>query len=74
VSSAILPFSAHDLWDPYQIQAWLMYFWRRAKTYGVEEDIADDRLQFWIGRNAQAPNSHDAIDGKMLSPCYQLPK
>ncbi|KAG2594021.1 coiled-coil domain-containing protein SCD2-like [Panicum virgatum] len=43
-------------------QAWLMYFWRRAKTYGIEEDIADDRLQFWIGRNAQAPNSHDAID------------
>ncbi|XP_066307893.1 coiled-coil domain-containing protein SCD2-like [Miscanthus floridulus] len=43
-------------------QAWLIYFWRRAKTYGVEEDIADDRLQFWIGRNAQAPNSHDAID------------
>ncbi|KAJ1286930.1 hypothetical protein BS78_03G390400 [Paspalum vaginatum] len=44
-------------------QAWLIYFWRRAKTHGVEEDIADDRLQFWIGRNAQAPNSHDAIDG-----------
>ncbi|RCV28880.1 hypothetical protein SETIT_5G438400v2 [Setaria italica] len=43
-------------------QAWLIYFWRRAKTHGVEEDIADDRLQFWIGRNAQAPNSHDAID------------
>ncbi|WVZ67567.1 hypothetical protein U9M48_016624 [Paspalum notatum var. saurae] len=48
--------------DPRQIQAWLIYFWRRAKTHGVEEDIADDRLQFWIGRNAQAPNSHDAID------------
>ncbi|KAK3166397.1 hypothetical protein QOZ80_1AG0045290 [Eleusine coracana subsp. coracana] len=43
-------------------QAWLIYFWRRAKTHGIEEDIADDRLQFWIGRNAQAPNSHDAID------------
>lgn len=43
-------------------QAWLIYFWRRAKTHGVEEDIADDRLQLWIGRNAQAPNSHDAID------------
>ncbi|XP_062230295.1 coiled-coil domain-containing protein SCD2-like [Phragmites australis] len=43
-------------------QAWLMYFWRRAKTHGIEEDIADDRLQFWIGRNVQAPNSHDTID------------
>ncbi|KAF0925483.1 hypothetical protein E2562_016678 [Oryza meyeriana var. granulata] len=43
-------------------QAWLIYFWRRAKTHGIEEDIADERLQFWIGRNAQAPNSHDAID------------
>ncbi|TVU34625.1 hypothetical protein EJB05_16464 [Eragrostis curvula] len=43
-------------------QAWLIYFWRRAKTHCIEEDIADDRLQFWIGRNALAPNSHDAID------------
>uniref|UniRef100_A0A0E0JT51 Coiled-coil domain-containing protein SCD2 n=1 Tax=Oryza punctata TaxID=4537 RepID=A0A0E0JT51_ORYPU len=43
-------------------QAWLIYFWRRAKTHGIEEDIAEERLQFWIGRNALAPNSHDAID------------
>jgi hypothetical protein len=50
-------------------QAWLIYFWRRAKTHGIEEDIADDRLQFWTGRNAQAPNSHDAIDGMMLTSC-----
>lgn len=42
--------------------AWLIYFWRRAKSHGIEEDIADERLQFWIGRNAHAPNSHDAID------------
>jgi hypothetical protein len=47
------------------MQAWLIYFWRRAKTHGIEEDIADERLQFWIGRNAHAPNSHDAIDGKI---------
>ena len=53
---------------PYQMQAWLIYFWRRAKTHGIEEDIADERLQFWIGRNAHAPNSHDAIDGMMLVP------
>ncbi|XP_072969874.1 coiled-coil domain-containing protein SCD2-like [Typha angustifolia] len=43
-------------------QAWLMYFWRRAKTHGVEEDIAEERLQFWIGRSSQRPSSHDAID------------
>uniref|UniRef100_A0A0D9YJI6 Coiled-coil domain-containing protein SCD2 n=1 Tax=Oryza glumipatula TaxID=40148 RepID=A0A0D9YJI6_9ORYZ len=43
-------------------QAWLIYFWRRAKTHGIEEDIAEERLQFWIGRNAVAPTSHDAID------------
>ncbi|XP_072964598.1 coiled-coil domain-containing protein SCD2 isoform X1 [Typha angustifolia] len=43
-------------------QAWLIYFWRRAKTHGVEEDIAEERLQFWIGRSGQALTSHDAMD------------
>ncbi|XP_028073194.1 coiled-coil domain-containing protein SCD2-like isoform X3 [Camellia sinensis] len=43
-------------------QAWLMYFWRRAKTYGVEEDIAEERLQFWISRSGQSPTSHDVVD------------
>lgn len=43
-------------------EAWLTYFWRRAKVHGVEEDIADDRLQFWISRSAQSPTSHDAVD------------
>lgn len=52
------------------MQAWLIYFWRRAKTHGIEEDIAEERLQFWIARNAVAPNSHDAIDGMMLVPNY----
>ncbi|KAG0480883.1 hypothetical protein HPP92_011741 [Vanilla planifolia] len=41
-------------------EAWLMYFWRRAKVYGVEEEIAAERLQFWIGRSGQSPTSHDA--------------
>lgn len=45
------------------VQAWLIYFWRRAKTHGVEEDIAEDRLQFWISRSGQSPTSHDAVDG-----------
>ncbi|CAN6485547.1 unnamed protein product [Victoria cruziana] len=43
-------------------QAWLTYFWRRAKTHGVEADIADDRLQLWISRSAQSPTLHDAVD------------
>jgi hypothetical protein len=43
-------------------QAWLIYFWRRAQTHGVEEDIAEDRLEFWISRSGQSPTSHDAVD------------
>lgn len=45
------------------MQAWLTYFWRRAKAYGVDEDVADERLQFWISRIGQPPTSHDAVDG-----------
>jgi len=33
----------------------------------VEEDIAEERLQFWIARSGQSPSSHDAVDGKLLS-------
>ncbi|KAF5957259.1 hypothetical protein HYC85_004484 [Camellia sinensis] len=47
-------------------QAWLMYFWRRAKTYGVEEDIAEERLQFWISRSGQSPTSHDVVDEMLM--------
>ncbi|XP_047090982.1 coiled-coil domain-containing protein SCD2-like isoform X2 [Lolium rigidum] len=43
-------------------QAWLIYFWRRAKTHNVEEDIAEERLQMWIDRHEQQPTSHDAVD------------
>ncbi|KAL6659661.1 hypothetical protein ACP70R_002490 [Stipagrostis hirtigluma subsp. patula] len=43
-------------------QAWLIYFWRRAKTHNVEEDIAEERLQMWIDRHGQQPTSHDAVD------------
>ena len=46
------------------VQAWLTYFWRRAKVHGVEEDIAEDRLHFWISRSSTSPTSHDAVDGK----------
>lgn len=47
------------------LQAWLTYFWRRAKVHGVEEDIAEECLQFWISRSGQSPTSHDAVDGKV---------
>ncbi|XP_057459745.1 coiled-coil domain-containing protein SCD2-like [Actinidia eriantha] len=43
-------------------QAWLTYFWRRAKAHGVEEDIAEERLQSWISRTGRSPASHDAVD------------
>lgn len=43
-------------------EAWLTYFWRRAKVNGIEEDIANERLQFWIGLSGQSPTSHDAVD------------
>ncbi|XP_060671870.1 coiled-coil domain-containing protein SCD2 isoform X2 [Ziziphus jujuba] len=43
-------------------EAWLTYFWRRALVHGVEEDIAEERLQFWISRSGQPPTSHDAVD------------
>ncbi|TYG90924.1 hypothetical protein ES288_A12G221800v1 [Gossypium darwinii] len=43
-------------------EAWLTYFWRRAKVYGVEDDIAEERLEFWISHIGQTPTSHDAVD------------
>ncbi|KZV21764.1 hypothetical protein F511_02922 [Dorcoceras hygrometricum] len=43
-------------------EAWLTYFWRRASVHGVEEDIAEERLQLWISRSGQSPTSHDAVD------------
>ncbi|GFQ01190.1 coiled-coil domain-containing protein scd2 [Phtheirospermum japonicum] len=43
-------------------EAWLTYFWRRATAYGIEEEIANERLKFWISRSGQSPTSHDAVD------------
>ncbi|KAJ9163950.1 hypothetical protein P3X46_023570 [Hevea brasiliensis] len=43
-------------------EAWLTYFWKRAEVHGVEEDIAEERLQFWISRSGRPPTSHDAVD------------
>ncbi|KAH9754509.1 Fas-binding factor-like protein [Citrus sinensis] len=43
-------------------QAWLTYFWRRAKDHGVESDIADDRFEFWVVHSGQSSSSQDAVD------------
>ncbi|KAK6911466.1 hypothetical protein RJ641_023559, partial [Dillenia turbinata] len=43
-------------------QAWLAYFWRRAKNYELEPDIADERLQFWISQSTRTLTSHDVVD------------
>ncbi|KAL9447535.1 hypothetical protein AB3S75_015078 [Citrus x aurantiifolia] len=43
-------------------QAWLTYFWRRAKDHGVESDIADDRFEFWVVHSGQFSSSQDAVD------------
>ncbi|XP_077219222.1 coiled-coil domain-containing protein SCD2-like isoform X2 [Tasmannia lanceolata] len=43
-------------------QAWLKYFWRRAKNHGLEQDIADERLQFWINQRSQSQTSQDLVD------------
>ncbi|XP_049402069.1 coiled-coil domain-containing protein SCD2-like [Solanum stenotomum] len=42
-------------------QAWLTYFWRRAKNHEVEADIAEERLQFWINQGGQPFTSYDAV-------------
>lgn len=55
------------------MQAWLIYFWRRAKNHGVEPDIADDRLQFWIEHSNCYSSSHDAIEGALSLSLFLTP-
>ncbi|XP_051151735.1 coiled-coil domain-containing protein SCD2-like isoform X1 [Andrographis paniculata] len=43
-------------------QALLIFFWRRAKNLGLESDIADDRLQYWINQGDKTLNSQDAVE------------
>ncbi|THF98503.1 hypothetical protein TEA_005998 [Camellia sinensis var. sinensis] len=59
---SFLKLSSEESEDVLFKQAWLMYFWRRAQVHGVEEDIAEERLQFWISRSGQSPTSHDSVD------------
>ncbi|KAJ4719566.1 coiled-coil domain-containing protein SCD2-like [Melia azedarach] len=43
-------------------QAWIAYFWRRAINHGLEPDIAEDRLRFWIEHSNRSSSSHDAVE------------
>uniref|UniRef100_A0A0A9DCQ7 Uncharacterized protein n=1 Tax=Arundo donax TaxID=35708 RepID=A0A0A9DCQ7_ARUDO len=45
-------------------QAWLTYFWRRAKNHDIEEDIADERLQFWIEQSNHPVATSDVIEAE----------
>ncbi|KAL9253660.1 Coiled-coil domain-containing protein [Drosera capensis] len=45
-------------------QAWLTYFWRRAKNHELETDIAEERLQHWIDQGTRTPTSHDVVDAE----------
>ncbi|KAL8171269.1 hypothetical protein V2J09_023073 [Rumex salicifolius] len=42
--------------------AWLVYFWRRAKRHGLEDDIADERLETWIQQTTHQTTPHLALD------------
>ena len=50
--------------DYQTLQAWLAYFWRRAKNHGLEPDIADEHLAYWINHDTEEhATSQDAVDG-----------
>ncbi|KAF5779278.1 putative Coiled-coil domain-containing protein SCD2 [Helianthus annuus] len=72
VDETKLPIKGQHTWEPYELskqesddvlfkQAWLLYFWRRVKIHGLEPDIVDERLQFWINQG-HPPTSHDAVN------------
>lgn len=42
-------------------RAWLVYFWRRAKHCGVQEEIADEKLFFWSFWNNNNNNSSNSL-------------
>ncbi|XP_074334461.1 coiled-coil domain-containing protein SCD2-like isoform X2 [Apium graveolens] len=45
-------------------QAWLTYFWRRAINHGLEPEIAEERLQFWMSQSTQPATSHEAVNAE----------
>lgn len=45
-------------------EAWLTYFWKRARDHQVEEDIAEERLRLWTSRIGESPTVQDAVDAE----------
>ncbi|XP_017252584.1 coiled-coil domain-containing protein SCD2 [Daucus carota subsp. sativus] len=43
-------------------QAWLLYFWRRVKNHGLEPEIAEERVKFWISQSTQQATSQEAVN------------
>ncbi|KAG2624607.1 hypothetical protein PVAP13_3KG145600 [Panicum virgatum] len=60
--SESLELSAEEREDVLFKQAWLTYYWRRAKNHDIEEDIADERLQFWIEQSKHPITTTDVIE------------
>ncbi|XP_057518516.1 coiled-coil domain-containing protein SCD2-like [Amaranthus tricolor] len=54
--------SQEELDDVLFKEAWLTYFWKRARDHRVEEDIAEERLQLWTSRSGQTSTLQDAVD------------
>ncbi|PWA76058.1 hypothetical protein CTI12_AA237080 [Artemisia annua] len=84
VEETKLPIKCQYAWEPYELskqesddvlfkqtllQAWLICYWRRVKNHGLEPDIVDERLQFWINQG-DSPTSHDAVDGTISLPHF----
>jgi len=59
--SESLELSAEEREDVLFKQAWLTYYWRRAKNHDIE-DIADERLQFWIEQSKHPITTTDVIE------------
>ncbi|XP_066367508.1 coiled-coil domain-containing protein SCD2-like [Miscanthus floridulus] len=60
--SESLELSAEEREDVRFKQACLTYFWRRAKNHNVEEDIAYERLHFWIEQSNHPVTTSDVIE------------
>ncbi|KAK8456577.1 hypothetical protein SEVIR_3G040200v4 [Setaria viridis] len=60
--SESLELSAEEREDVLFKQAWLTYYWRRAKNHDIEEDIADERLHFWIEQSKHPVTTTDVIE------------
>ncbi|KAJ7543902.1 hypothetical protein O6H91_09G057700 [Diphasiastrum complanatum] len=62
VNQAISELSSEEIEDVHFKQAWLMYYWRRAKNNGIEDDVSHERLQYWSSQSVQTPTFQDAVD------------